>query len=188
VKTAGNQTRAEVTRKAAQQGLTLFDDKWAVGVWLFSTDMVGTRPWKEVVPITPLSSGREALQASTGLITPKQGGGTGLYDTALAAYKEVRDTWEGGRINSVIIFTDGKNENKDGISQGELLAGLKKLKDPRRPVRMVIIGIGTEVDPKELQTITSATSAGGVFIAEDPAKINQIFLEAIATRSGASGN
>jgi Ca-activated chloride channel homolog len=30
------------------------------------------------------------------------------------------------------------------------------------------------------------TSAGGVFIAEDPAKIGDIFLEAIATRSGAN--
>jgi hypothetical protein len=50
---------------------------------------------------------------------------------------------------------------------------------------MVIIGIGNEVDRKELETITDATDAGGVFIAPDPAKIGEIFLEAIASRSGA---
>jgi hypothetical protein len=50
---------------------------------------------------------------------------------------------------------------------------------------MVIIGIGNEVDRKELEAITAATDAGGVFIAPDPAKIGDIFLEAIASRSGA---
>jgi hypothetical protein len=62
---------------------------------------------------------------------------------------------------------------------------LKKLNDPKRPVRMIIIGIGNEVDRNELEAITDATSAGGVFVAPDPAKIGEIFLEAIATRSGA---
>jgi Ca-activated chloride channel family protein len=49
---------------------------------------------------------------------------------------------------------------------------------------MVIIGIGDEVDRNELEDIAAATSAGGVYIAEDPAKISEIFLEAIASRSG----
>jgi hypothetical protein len=50
---------------------------------------------------------------------------------------------------------------------------------------MVIIGIGNEVDRNELEAITNATSAGGVFIAPDPAKIADIFLQAIAQRTGA---
>jgi Ca-activated chloride channel family protein len=187
VPTAGNATRAQVTQSAAAQGLGLFDDKWAVGVWLFSTELVGKQPWKEIVPISPLSSARQLLQGSIKQIVPKPDGATGLYDTALAAYKSVQDSWQGGRINSVILFTDGKNENKDGITRTQLVSQLTKLKDPRRPVRMVIIGIGDEVDRNELEAITNATSAGGVFIAEDPAKISQIFLEAIATRSGAAG-
>jgi hypothetical protein len=118
---------------------------------------------------------------------PKPGGATGLYDTALAAYKEVQDTWQAGRVNSVLLFTDGKNENKDGLTRAQLVSQLTKIKDPRRPVRLVVIGIGNEVDRAELQAITNASSAGGVFVAEDPAKISQIFLEAIAGRSGANG-
>jgi len=57
---------------------------------------------------------------------------------------------------------------------------------PKRPVRVVIIGIGPEVNQKELETIVKPTAAGGVFIAPDPAKIGEIFLEAIATRTGAN--
>ncbi|MET0493497.1 MAG: VWA domain-containing protein [Actinoplanes sp.] len=186
VPTAGGLNRAEVTQKAAAQGLALFDDKWAVGVWTFSTELVGKRPWREVVPISPLSAARSDLQASIGQIVPKKDGGTGLYDTALAAYKNVQESWQAGRVNSVLLFTDGKNENKDGISRATLVSELKKLNDPKRPVRMVIIGIGDGVDRNELEAITSATSAGGVFIAPDPAKIADIFLEAISSRSGAA--
>ena len=185
VPSAGNIDRAEVTRRAASQGLALFDDKWAVGTWIFSTEMDGKKPYKQIVPITPLTSGRSQLQASISQIRPKENGDTGLYDTALAAYKAVQDTWQAGRVNSVILFTDGKNENKDGISRDTLISELKKTADPKRPVRMVIIGIGTGVDQNELEAITAATSAGGVFIAPDPAKISEIFLEAISSRSGA---
>jgi Ca-activated chloride channel homolog len=184
VPTAGGLTRAQVTQGAAKQGLGLFDDKWSVGTWLFSTELVGKQPWKEIVPISPLSAARPALQDSIKQITPKKNGNTGLYDTALAAYKEVQSVWQDGRVNSVILFTDGKNENKDGISRSKLISELKKANDPKRPVRMVIIGIGDEVDRNELEDIAAATSAGGVYIAEDPAKISEIFLEAIASRSG----
>jgi hypothetical protein len=186
VPTAGGLTRAEVTRRAAAQGLALFDDKWAVGTWVFSTELEGKRAWREIEPISPLSSSRAQLQASIQQIKPKVGGQTGLYDTALAAYKNVQDSWQAGRVNSVLLFTDGANKNPDGISRSTLVSELKKANDPRRPVRMVIIGIGNEVDRGELEAIAKATSAGGVFVAPDPAKIADIFLEAISSRSGAA--
>jgi hypothetical protein len=186
VPTARGLSRAAVTRGAAAGGLALFDDRWAVGVWLFSTELDGKKPYKQVVKISPLSSSRTELQASVGQIVPKKNGGTGLYNTALAAYKSVYDSWQPGVINSVILFTDGENQDKNSISQGTLVAQLKKLNDPKKPVRLVIVGIGPDVNRAELQTITNATPAGGVFVAPDPAKISDIFLEAIATRSGAS--
>ncbi|GIF00299.1 substrate-binding domain-containing protein [Paractinoplanes rishiriensis] len=186
VPTAGNQDRAAVTRGAAAGGLALFDDKWAVGVWLFSTELDGKRPYREIVPISPLSSTRQELQDSIRQIVPKPNGQTGLYDTLLAAYQNVQNSWQPGKINSVILFTDGQNQNDDGISQNKLVAELKRLNDPKRPVRVVIIGIGDEVNEQELTTIVKPTAAGGVFIAEDPAKISSIFLEAIASRTGAN--
>jgi len=186
VPTAGGADRAAVTRAAAKGGLDLFDDKWAVGVWLFSTDMDGKKPYREIQPISPLSSARSKLEASIGQIVPKRNGDTGLYDTLLAAYQTVQNSWQPGKVNSVILFTDGVNENPEGISQGTLVAKLKQLNDPKRPVRVVIIGIGPEVNQKELETIVKPTAAGGVFIAPDPAKIGEIFLQAIATRTGAN--
>jgi hypothetical protein len=138
------------------------------------------------VSIGPLSAKRTLLQQSISQIVPKPNGQTGLYDTVLAAYRNVLDGWQAGKVNSVLLFTDGQNQNPGGISQATLVAQLKKLNDPKRPVRLVIIGIGNEVNRNELETITKATSSGGVFVAEDPAKIGDIFLEAIASRSGAN--
>ena len=186
VPTAGNKSRAAVTRAAAATGLSMFDDQWAVGVWLFSTEMDGAKPYKPIVPIKPLASARQELQESISQITPKEDGDTGLYDTVLDAYRTVKDSWKPGMVNSVILFTDGKNDNPNGISQEKLVAELKRQTDPTKPVRLVIIGIGDEVDEAELQAIVKPTPAGGVFVAKDPAKMTSIFVEAIGRRTGAT--
>ena len=185
VPTAGGLTRAQVTRAVARQGLALLDDRWSVGNWTFSTDMVGIRPWKENLPIVSCATHRPELVAAIDKIVPKPGGDTGLYDTALAAYQRVQDGWQPGVSNSVVIYTDGKNDNPGGLTIGQVVDRMTKLRDPARPVRMIIIGMGTAIDRDELEAITKAAGSGGVFIATDPAKIGEIFLAAIASRKGA---
>lgn len=181
VPTANNATRAQVTIAAAQRGLQIVDDTWAVGLWTFSTNMDGRRDYRELTPIGPLTAQRDRLSADLASIRPTVDGDTGLYDTVLAAYRKVQDGWEPGRVNSVVLFTDGKNEDADGISQRELLAELTRLSDPERPVQVVFIGIGGDVSRTELEAITKVTG-GGVFVTEDPNGIGDILLQAIALR------
>lgn len=88
----------------------------------------------------------------------------------LAAYQVVQEGWQAGRVNPVVIFTDGENEDADGISHAELLAELGGLVDPEKPIQVII---GTEISQEELAAITEVTG-GGVFVAEDPAKIGEI--------------
>jgi hypothetical protein len=183
VPSANNATRAQVTVAAASRGLSLFDDSWSAGLWTFSTELDGRRDYREIVPINPLSSNRRLLEQKLSAIKPSDGD-TGLYDTLLAAYKEVQDSWEPGRVNSVVLFTDGKNEDANGISQQQLLAELQRIIDPDRPVQVVIIGIGSDVSKAELESITKVTG-GGAFVTEDPTKIGDIFLKAIALRPNA---
>ncbi|MEV0806145.1 substrate-binding and VWA domain-containing protein [Micromonospora sp. NPDC050200] len=183
VPSAGGATREQVTVAAATRGLGLFDDSWSIGLWTFSTELVGSRDWREVVPIKPLSSNRGRLEQGLAGIRPSSGN-TGLYDTMLEAYKTVQQDWEPGRVNSVVLFTDGKNDDKNGISQASLISQLKQLNDVERPVQVVIIGIGNEVSKAELESITKVTG-GGTFVTEDPSKIGDIFLKAIALRPNA---
>ncbi|WP_422773494.1 substrate-binding domain-containing protein [Plantactinospora sp. WMMC1484] len=184
VPTANNATRMQVTLEAARRGLALFDDNWALGLWIFSTELNGSRDYRSLVPIGPMSSQREELERALGGITPKRGGDTGMYDTILAAYRAVQDEWEPGRVNSVVLMTDGKNEDDNGISQATLLAELKRISDPDRPVQVIIVGIGAEVSKAELDPIPKVTG-GAAFVTEDPAKIGDIFLQAIASRPSA---
>ncbi|MET8309597.1 substrate-binding domain-containing protein [Micromonospora sp. NPDC005173] len=180
VPSANKRSREEVTVDAARRGLGLFDDSWSIGLWTFSTKLVGNRDYRELVGIGPLSGQRAQLEAALGNIKPSDGD-TGLYDTMLAAYKTVQADWQPGRVNSVVLFTDGKNEDDNGISQAELLAQLKRLADPERPVQVVMIGIGEGVSKTELESITKVTG-GGSFVTKDPTEIGSIFLNAIALR------
>ncbi|WP_345073079.1 VWA domain-containing protein [Phytohabitans flavus] len=181
---ADNATRMAVTLSAAQAGLNLFDDSWALGLWTFSTALDGSKDWRELVPIGPLSSNRSQALGALRSITPKADGDTGLYDTMLAAYKEVQDGWAADRVNSIVLFTDGKNDDANGISEQDLLAQLKQLADTRRPVQVIILGIGDGVDEAQLKRITDVTG-GGVFVTKDPTKIGDIFLKALALRPAA---
>lgn len=182
VPTARNATREQVTIQAAQSGLALFGDDWSVGLWTFSTFLDGNRDYKQLVPIGPVSSQRTRMLNALGGIKPKEGGATGLYDTVLAAYREVQKGWAPGRVNSVIIMTDGQNQDSNGISLDSLLNTLKKTVDPKKPIQVIAIGISEDASKTELEKITKVTG-GGVFIAKDPASIGDIFLQAIALRA-----
>ena len=116
-------------------------------------------------------------------VQPKRGGDTGLYDTILAGYKNVQDGWQAGRINSMVMLTDGiGNDDPDGgIDLPALLDQLGKIKDDKRPVQVIIIGLGDAMNRGPLDQIVRVTG-GGVFVAEDPAKIGEIFLRAISLR------
>ncbi|MFI7605694.1 substrate-binding domain-containing protein [Micromonospora sp. NPDC049366] len=180
VPTANNRSREEVTVEAARRGLGLFDDSWQIGLWTFSTNLVGSRDYKELVPIGPLSGQRGKLEGALSGIRPSDGN-TGLYDTMLAAYKAVQEDWQPGRVNSIVLFTDGKNEDDNGVSQQQLLTQLKRLADPERPVQVIIIGIGEGVSKAELDSIVKVTG-GGSFVTKNPTEIGNIFLKAIALR------
>lgn len=185
VPTANGATRAQVTQAAARTGLTLFSDKWSVGVWRFSTNENGAVPYRQLVPIKALSTSRSELQQSIDKLTPKQNGGTGLYNTLLAGYKHVKQGWTKDKINSVILFTDGKNEFDDGLNDEQFLSQFKKEIDPTKPIRVILIGIGDGVSESELKAIQNVDDKNvGVFIAEDPTEITTIFAQAIGSRTG----
>jgi hypothetical protein len=181
VPTAGGVTRNEVTLEAARRGLGLFDDSWAVGLWTFSTEMDGQKDYIQLCPIEPLSVQRTKMLATLATIKPKPKGDTGLYDSLLAAYQYVQQDWDPGRINSIVFMTDGDNDDRNGISHADLLAKLKQIQDPKKPIQVIILGIGPSVNSAPLEQITKQTG-GGVFVTPDPAKIGEIFLKAISLR------
>jgi hypothetical protein len=172
--------RMEVTLQAAIAGVGLFKPTTKIGWWLFSTKLDGDKDYSVLLPMRTVSE-----QVAAGAIDKLKAvkavpnGGTGMFDSVLAAYKDARQNWEPGRINTVIVMTDGKNEDPEGISIDTLLAELGKLQDPRRPLKIVGIGIGPDIDAAELKRVAEATG-GQAFTTADPTKIGDVFYAALS--------
>ncbi len=176
------ETRLDATLRAAREGAGLLLDNSELGVWVFSTRLDGDRDYREILPVAPLRTQRERLDERLGQVRVKPGGGTGLYDTTLAAYRDARRHWAPGRINLVLVMTDGRDEDDDSIGRERFFAELTKLQDPRRPLPIVFIGLGRDVDPVELTKIAEVTG-GKVFRTEQPRGMRQIFFSALADLS-----
>jgi hypothetical protein len=173
------ETRLSATVKAAQGGAGLLLGTTQIGVWAFSTDLDGDRDYREIVPVGPVGPRRAAIVEQLGRMKVKPNGATGLYDTTLAAYRDATRNWTPGRINMVLILTDGKDDNASGISRADLLRELGGLVDRKRPVPILFIGVGPDIDPDELRQIATVTG-GRVALTERPSGIRQIFFTALA--------
>lgn len=173
-------TRMAVTLEASEQGIKLMNPHTKLGIWVFSTELDGDKDYREVLPVAPLSEAvpNGALDKLRAIrATPN--GQTGLYDSVLAAYQVSRQNWEPGRLNLVLVLTDGQNQDKKSITRDDLTSQLAKLQDPNRPLPIVFIGIGPEVNRDELNAIVKPTG-GQVFATADPNKINDIFFQALS--------
>ncbi|MGV9710913.1 substrate-binding domain-containing protein [Gordonia sp. NPDC003424] len=193
---AGGTTRAGLLADASMTGLKLFPNNTMIGGWAFGVRKGdnGT-DWRWMSPIRrldALASGggthRDELGRAVrrGLAPSQLGGGTGLYDTTLAAFKEVQRSYDPNYSNSVIIMTDGQNDDPSSITLTQLLSQLKRLEDPARPVLVLTIGISDDADTEALKAIADATG-GTTYVAKTSDDIKTVFVDAIQARIAAAG-
>ncbi|GAA1548167.1 hypothetical protein GCM10009678_33560 [Actinomadura kijaniata] len=179
--------RMQATARIAQGGLSMMSNDTELGVWLFSTKMQGDQDHREAVSVGPLgerigSTTRRGLVLSQlAQMQPKMDGDTGLYDSVLAAYKHMKRTYKPEFGNSILLLTDGANDDPGGLSLKQTLAELRSLRDPNRPIQVNMIGFGKGVDPNELKQIADATG-GSVQVAQTPQEISKIFLRMLSRR------
>jgi Bacterial extracellular solute-binding protein/von Willebrand factor type A domain len=184
----GNTSWMDVTTQTAQTGLALFPGNSQLGLWTISTKLSGpNRDWAPLVPIRPLDakvgSGtqRQEVVRQLAAMKAKVGGSTGLFDALLAAYRSVQDGYDQRSVNAVIFFTDGFNANVRGLTLADTLKTLQQLRDPARPVRVIMIGMGPNVDTAALQQI-ARTTGGRSYLARQPADIKKVFIDAMQSR------
>jgi Mg-chelatase subunit ChlD len=185
---AGNgQTKIQLVAAAAETAVGFFPQTSDIGLWVFSTHQTAATAWAELVPLGPLSAPvgttprRQALLAAAAQMPARIGGDTALYDTALAAFEDVRNTYDPSKVNTVVLMTDGQNVNPGGITLNQLISTLQSQVDPTRPVPIITIGIGTDVDVSALQAI-SAVTGGKTYLVKNPTDIRGVFLDAIIQR------
>ncbi|MEU1791858.1 substrate-binding domain-containing protein [Streptomyces sparsogenes] len=187
------ETRMDVTKASLLRALARFTQEDEIGLWEFSRRLDGARDHRELVPTRRLgrrgpdgSTQRDALTAAFGALEPVPGGATGLYDTALAAYRKARDGYAEGRFNAVVVLTDGSDQDEGGIAREALVEELKRLADPDRPVPLIAIAVGPGVGLSACEAVAEATG-GTARQVDDPAQIDAVILEAIVSASRAGG-
>ena len=184
---AGDGTRATLARDAAQSTLTLVPGNFALGLWLFAAELEGDRDWTEAVPTRALETEvdgtvqRELLAEQLDTIPDRLSpGGTGLYDTALAAVQAARSDFDPTAVNSVLVVTDGTDED-DGIALEELLDTLRAEADPDRPIKVIGVALGPDADLGALEQIAEATG-GAAYSAVDPTDLQTVLFDALRQR------
>ncbi|WP_067487941.1 VWA domain-containing protein [Actinomadura hibisca] len=180
-------TRMQATAQIAQGGLSMMSNDTELGVWLFSTKLQGDRDYREAVSVGPLGerigsiTRRNLVLSQMNQMRPKPDGDTGLYDSVLAAYRHMKRTYKAEFGNSILLLTDGANDDPGGPTLNQTIAALKKEQDPNRPIQINMIGFGKGVDPNELKKIADVTN-GSVQVAQTPQEISKIFLLMLARR------
>jgi len=177
-------TRMDIAREAVGQALELFPAGTVAGLWRFSSDLTPSTNYQELEPLVPLNpTTRGDLAAAARQLAVVPGGGTGLYDTTLAAVRSVRAGYDPTRINSVVVLSDGKDEYDaaHGITLDALLAALRAENDPHRPVVVITIAYGPDSDAAAMRAISGATG-GTLYTSKDPRDLPVIFRDAIGHR------
>ncbi|MCZ2829901.1 VWA domain-containing protein [Modestobacter sp. VKM Ac-2986] len=187
---AGDGTRATLARDAGKSALTLLPDSHSGGVWAFAHRLDGDRDWVELAPLrtfaTDVGGGKthrqlidEQFDTLPSILDP---GGTGLYDTTLAAVRAAREAYDPGSVNTVVLITDGEDDDDEaGIDLGPLLDTLRAEADPARPVKVVGIALGPDADLSALEQIGQATG-GAAYPCLDPEDLQGVLFDAIRRR------
>lgn len=169
-------TRMQIAVTTVADALRLLRPNTHLAFWEFSTERDGKLPYKQLAPWQPmLRHVADGLPDKLGKMITGPEGATGLFDTTLAAVKEVQRGWDPAQLNLVLIVTDGKNEYPAGLTKGQAIKQLRKVVDPERPTRVIFVGLGTEVDNKELNDIAEATG-GQVHLSPDVKQARELFF------------
>ncbi|GAB3877833.1 substrate-binding domain-containing protein [Terrabacter terrigena] len=177
----GDTTRVAITQEAAGIALAALPKTTKLGLWVFSIGIGGGGvDYKELAPIGRLDDDSHRTQVATAAATLSKnvGGGTGLYDTIWAAYQKAKTQYDPERVNAVVILTDGRNEDPNGISLEQLKANLRAANDPDKPIAITTIGIGPDVDPNALSQISKMTFSD-FYAAPSPADMTTVLARAL---------
>jgi Ca-activated chloride channel family protein len=174
-------SRLDLSKQGLEAGIALTDPASSGGLWEFSTELDGSTDHRVLVPIGPLNeevregvTRQEAEIATIRELEPLAD--TGLYDTILASYEHMLDSFEPGKLNAVIFFTDGRNDDADGISLGQLRRRLRDLVDAERPVLFIGVAYGAEADFDVLNRVTKI-AGGKLYELDRPEDIRDVFID-----------
>lgn len=152
-----------------------------IGVWAFTTGITSDLG-DNVAPIydfAPLAGNKEKIGTAVKDLKYSNRAGTPMYDALDKAYDFMAKEAETGRINAIILLSDGQDTDSS-TSLDSLLIKLNEKGEGAKssPVRIFTIAYGDGADKNVLSRISEATG-GQMFDATDPSKIQEVFQSVI---------
>jgi Ca-activated chloride channel family protein len=176
-------TRLDGAIEGAQSTLGHFRSTDEIGVWAFTTGIRSEAGDGIAVmrDITALGSDGETLSSALDDLRYAERNGTPLYDAVATAYDTMSERAEPGRINAIVVLSDGQDEHSS-ISLDSLIAHIGEDDaeggGDAAQVRIFPIAYSEQADTTALQRIADATG-GQLFDASDAARIDLVFASVI---------
>lgn len=155
----GDGTRLSNTVDALTARIEALPASSDVGLWVYSRGLDGNKPYLVKVPTGPLSDGDRRQRIEAALRSLRPATATSTYASVIAAHERAVDGFVDGRPNSVLLVTDGPNDDTSTGTQKLMQA----LTGAAHPVRVDVISIGENSDQATLQSMADRT--GGTLIA-----------------------
>jgi Ca-activated chloride channel family protein len=175
----GQPTKIQAVQNSANIAAQLLSSQTRLGLWGFTYQLDPPRDYKQIVPIAPLSTNRSIVLKALDAAQPIPTGGTSLYRTVYNAYQYMQANWNPNYANSIIVFTDGKDETDPGApSLATVQAQLKAIENPAKPIQLIMLGYGA-ADITAMNALTS-TVGGVVYHIVTPTQIVGAFIDAIS--------
>jgi hypothetical protein len=183
----GGATLEQAFGHAAAAGMRRFPNGTQMGLWVFASDLAGSRPYRQLVPVGPLAAQfgaltrGQAIRRLAAMSRPVPHAGAALYGTLLAAYKQMAITYQPQYVNAVLVLTAGVENAPGDIPAATLLRELRALASPRRPVEILMAVAGRPPALRTLEQI-AAVANGKVWPRARASQIPRIFGQASGRR------
>lgn len=172
----GNSTRLANALAALRSTLQVMPPDFGLGVWTFGKNLDGTEPYRVETPTAPLTdTQRSALDRDLGAVRASETQADQAYPSVLAAYQAAAADPAPGRTNTVLLVTDGPDDDS-ALTGAQLLSRIAEA-GGGAAVRVDVVVIG-DGDGETLRTLAERT--GGTYTAV-PTTNDMAFGTAVVT-------
>lgn len=171
-----NLRRVDVVAQAAAQSWTLWPPGSVTGMITFNTDNSDRPQFSTVLPLQANNTPEYLEQLprfSRSFEQIQTQGGTPLYEAVWVAYETSQKNYRSGYTNTIVILTDGRNEDSTSTMTVEALIDRIKKADPNKKVNIGLVGLGEASDFGSLKRIADETG-NRAWLVQDPRQVADV--------------
>lgn len=156
----GSTTRLSNAIAAVASTLQVMPPDFGLGLWTFGKNLDGTTPYKVQVDTELLTdTQRNAVGSAVTSVKPSQLTADQAYPSLLAAYRAAVAGYSPGRTNSILLITDGPDDDST-LTGPALVSEITAATKSDKPIRIDVVVVGGQ-GTQTLQTLAEQT--GGTY-------------------------